>query len=77
VPPETFGYDAAFKTDITVGDPELFKLQSRTFYVGVKGEEIANYGENYSVGGLFAHHKGGFRSLQPTGHGLRHLRDQP
>ena len=37
-----------YKGEIAVIDPA--KLQSRTFYVGIKGDEVADYSYNYKLG---------------------------
>ena len=38
----------SYKGAITALDPSL--LQSRTYYVGTKGDEIADYSENFKLG---------------------------
>jgi hypothetical protein len=46
---DTYKYDTSFVTDVTIGTDDLIKLQSRTYYVGEKGEEISDYSENWTV----------------------------
>jgi len=46
---DTYKFDIAFVTTVTIGTDDLIKLQSRTYYVGEKGEEISDYSENWTV----------------------------
>ena len=45
---DSYKFDTSFVTDVST-QTDMLKLQSKTFYTGAKGDEIADYSENYSV----------------------------